>query len=322
MVGYPEAALGILAGQAINPLFLTLTSGVETHQGRDAAEKPDYNSDQAANRRAKQAGRSVEKKVSTNTPANSRTIFASSPILWNETVIVQCDVQTNSFIAAFDLKDGRQIWQTPRKEVPTWSTPTLLDLQGKTLVILNGYKHIGAYHAKTGQPVWHMSGGGDIPVPTPIIDNDFIYITNAHGRMAPIYAIRRARKFLDEQESDVSLCVTGGFRDSGDIAKALALGADAVAMATASMIAIGCQQYRICHTGRCPVGVTSQDPALRARLDPDRSSRRLANFLRVSTEELQAFARLTGNNDVHQLAIGDLCTTNSEISAHTEIGHV
>ena len=81
------------------------------------------------------------------------------------------------------------------------------------------------------------------------------------------------------------------------------------------------QQYRICGTGRCPVGVTSQDPALRARLDVETSAARVANFLRVSTKELEDFARLTGNDNVHGLSSYDLCTTNSEISGHTPVEH-
>ncbi len=138
-----------------------------------------------------------------------------------------------------------------------------------------------------------------------------------------IFALHRARKFLDEHGADnVSLIITGGLRVSGDFAKALALGADAVALATAALMAGGCQQYRICNTGRCPVGITSQDPELRKRLDIEKSARRVENFLRVSTEELAAFARLTGNYDVHQLSLADLCTMNSEISNHTAIAHV
>jgi glutamate synthase domain-containing protein 2 len=138
-----------------------------------------------------------------------------------------------------------------------------------------------------------------------------------------IFALCRARKLLDEKRaSNVSLVITGGLRISSDFAKALALGADAIAIGSAALMACGCQQYRICNTGRCPVGVTSQDPELRARLQIDESARRLENFLRVCTEELKAFARLTGNDDVHKLAISDICTTNSEISNHTDIEHV
>ena len=138
-----------------------------------------------------------------------------------------------------------------------------------------------------------------------------------------MFALYRARKFLDENGiKDVSLMITGGFRISADFAKAIALGADAVAIGTAALIAIGCQQYRICNTGKCPMGITTQDPELRDRLDIDNSARMLENFLRASTEELQDFARLTGNDDIHKLNIGDLCTTNFEISHHTAIEHV
>jgi glutamate synthase domain-containing protein 2 len=137
-----------------------------------------------------------------------------------------------------------------------------------------------------------------------------------------VYALHRARTYLDRRGvKDVTLIVTGGLRVSSDFAKALALGADVVAIGTAALMAIGCQQYRICDTGRCPVGIATQDPGLRERLNVEESARRLANFLRVSTEELQDFARLTGNDSVHKLSVRDLATTNSEISGHTGIVH-
>jgi glutamate synthase domain-containing protein 2 len=100
------------------------------------------------------------------------------------------------------------------------------------------------------------------------------------------------------------------------------MGADAVALGTYALMAIGCQQYRICSTGKCPMGITTQDPELRANFDMDESPGRLENFLRVSTEELKDFARLTGNDDIDQLSGSDLCTTHSEISNYTDIGHV
>jgi glutamate synthase domain-containing protein 2 len=138
-----------------------------------------------------------------------------------------------------------------------------------------------------------------------------------------LFAIYRARKYLDEKGgTDISLTITGGLRVSSDFAKALALGADAVAISTSALIAIGCQQYRVCNTGKCPMGIATQDPELRRRLDIDQAAQNLENFLRVSTEELKDFARLTANSDVHGLAASDLCTTNSEISNYTTIAHV
>jgi len=138
-----------------------------------------------------------------------------------------------------------------------------------------------------------------------------------------IFALSRARRCLDSMMAEgVSLVITGGFRSSSDIAKALAMGADAVAIASAALIAIGCQQYRICDTGRCPVGITTQDPELRSRFDIDLSAERLANYFRVTAGEIADFARLTGNTDVHQLSVTDLRTTSSEIAEFTDIAHV
>lgn len=116
--------------------------------------------------------------------------FASSPIIFKDKVILQCDVQGDSFLAALNVETGEEIWRTPRDEVPTWSTPTVHVGDSRTQVICNGWKHIGGYDIDTGEELWKLVGGGDIPVPTPIIANDLIYITNAHGRMAPLYAIR------------------------------------------------------------------------------------------------------------------------------------
>jgi glutamate synthase domain-containing protein 2 len=78
----------------------------------------------------------------------------------------------------------------------------------------------------------------------------------------------------------------------------------------------------MCHTGNCPVGVTTQDPDLRSRLNIEISAKKLEHFLRVTTKELADFARLCGKDDVHALSLADLCTVNSEISGHTDIPHV
>ena len=135
-------------------------------------------------------------------------------------------------------------------------------------------------------------------------------------------ALHRARKFMDKEKADdVTLVITGGLRVSSDFAKALAMGADAVAIGTAALMAVGCQQYRVCDTGHCPVGITTQDPNLRARLIVDISARKVEHFLRVSNEELKDFARMTGNDDVHKLSVEDLCTVSSEISSYTDIRH-
>lgn len=136
-----------------------------------------------------------------------------------------------------------------------------------------------------------------------------------------IYALSRARKYLDSIHSDISLVITGGLRVSADFAKALAMGADAVAIASAGLIAAACQQYRICGSGNCPVGIATQDPELRKRLNVDAAAKRVANFLKVSTHELESFARVTGNRSVHGLTVNNLITTDSDIAKYTGIRH-
>lgn len=136
-----------------------------------------------------------------------------------------------------------------------------------------------------------------------------------------IYALYRARKYLDAIGSDIDLVITGGLRVSSDFAKAIAMGADAVAIASAAMVAAACQQYRICGTGMCPVGVATQDEKLRERLHIDAAAKRVENYLKCSAEELRTFARITGNADIHGLSVADLCTINREISKHTNIAH-
>ena len=136
-----------------------------------------------------------------------------------------------------------------------------------------------------------------------------------------IYALYRARKYLDSVHSDISLVITGGLRVSADFAKALAMGADAIAVASAGLIAAACQQYRICGTGNCPVGIATQNPKLRERLKIDIAAQRVYNYLNVSLEELKTFARITGHSSIHELCVDDLVTLNREISEYTNIKH-
>lgn len=136
-----------------------------------------------------------------------------------------------------------------------------------------------------------------------------------------IYALCRARKYLREHSLDIDLVITGGLRVSTDFAKAIALGADAVAVASAALMAAACQKYRICNSGQCPVGVATQDPELRARLHIEAAAKRVENFLSVSARELETLGRISGHDDIHDLTVDDLCTTSGELSAHTDIPH-
>ena len=120
--------------------------------------------------------------------------FASSPVIYDNKVFVQCDVLNGSFVAAFDLADGREMWRTPREDVPTWSTPTVYAAGDQLLLLVNGWKHIGGYDARTGQEIWRLTGGGDIPVPTPVVAHGLVFITHAHGPGSPIFAVKLGAK--------------------------------------------------------------------------------------------------------------------------------
>ena len=114
----------------------------------------------------------------------------SSPILHENVVIILADVQKDSFLAALDARTGKELWRTARTDVPTWGTPTIHQLKGQTQIIVNGFRHAGAYDFKTGKEIWKLGKNGDIPIPTPVVSDGLIYITNAHGPLSPVYAIK------------------------------------------------------------------------------------------------------------------------------------
>lgn len=116
--------------------------------------------------------------------------YAGSPVIHDGRVIIQVDVRGPSYVAALDAAKGKDIWRTPRNDHPTWSTPTVVTTGSRKQIVCNGYKHVAGYDFETGKEIWHLSGGGDVPVPTPIQAHDLIFITNAHGGDAPVYAIR------------------------------------------------------------------------------------------------------------------------------------
>ncbi len=115
--------------------------------------------------------------------------FASSPIIYNGVVVIQCDVLENSFLAAYDVKTGKELWKTDRDEYPGWCTPNIYTDGGNIRIAVNGYKHRGGYDFETGEEVWRMSGGGDVPIPTPLTGKGLLYFNSAHGSSSPILAI-------------------------------------------------------------------------------------------------------------------------------------
>jgi outer membrane protein assembly factor BamB len=134
----------------------------------------------------------------------------SSPVIHDGLVIVQADVQKGSFLAAFDLATGAERWRVSRSDVPTWGTPTVHQVKDQTHVLVNGMRQAGSYDLRTGRSIWTLSGGGDIPVPTPVASEGLVYITNAHGDLAPVYAIR------DIATGDISL--KGGASSNAGVA--------------------------------------------------------------------------------------------------------
>ncbi len=116
--------------------------------------------------------------------------FASSPVLHDGKIIVQCDVLSEQFLAAFDARDGRELWRTPRKEVSTWCTPIIATTPARTQIIANGWKQIGGYDFATGRQLWSLKEGGDVPVASPILAGDLAILTSAHGKYHPMRGIR------------------------------------------------------------------------------------------------------------------------------------
>ena len=140
--------------------------------------------------------------------------FASSPVIHEDKVIVQVDIQGESFVAALDLATGKDIWKTMRDEVPTWGSPAVAAAKGQ--VILNGFKHMGGYDLETGEEIWRIGGGGDIPVPTPIVGDDLVYITNAHGRLSPILAVSLDAKGKHKLDPKDSEAIVWGYKRRGN----------------------------------------------------------------------------------------------------------
>jgi len=128
-------------------------------------------------------------------PYDDRTLswgFASSPVLHDGVIVVQSDTKQDAFLATFSATDGRELWRVPRSEVSygSWATPGVFTTGGRTQIVTNGFPYIVSYDFKTGKELWRLKSEGDIPVPTPFMAHGLIYVSNAHGGKAPIYAIR------------------------------------------------------------------------------------------------------------------------------------
>ena len=137
-----------------------------------------------------------------------------------------------------------------------------------------------------------------------------------------IPALARARKHLDKVGAkDVTLVITGGLRVAEDFAKAMMLGADAIAVSNSALQAIGCLGMRACNTNNCPVGIATQKENLRSRLIIDSSAKQLHNFFEATNQLIKVVARSCGHDDVTKFNFNDLSTLNFEMHKLTNINY-
>jgi len=116
--------------------------------------------------------------------------IGSSPIIWKNLLIVQCDIQKHSFIAAFDVATGNPVWRTPREEIPSWSTPTVFEANGRTELVTQATTFTRGYDPKDGKELWRLSGNSEIAIPTPIVGHGLVIVTNGYRGVQPIHAIK------------------------------------------------------------------------------------------------------------------------------------
>ena len=134
-------------------------------------------------------------------------------------------------------------------------------------------------------------------------------------------ALARARKHLDKKASDVTLIITGGLRHEGDFAKALALGADGIAVSNSALQAIGCLGMRACHSNNCPVGIATQRADLRSRLEVQKSAKQLANYFEATVGLMKVLARACGHTDLSQFNPEDLTTWKRDLAYLTGVNY-
>jgi glutamate synthase domain-containing protein 2 len=181
------------------------------------------------------------------------------------------------------------------REVTDWQVPIIVKL-GPGRV----YEDVMLV-AEAGADVISVDGmeGGTGAAPEVVIE---------HTGIPTLAALIQAVRGLNEigMKDTVDLIITGGIRGGADVAKAMALGADAAYIGTGAMIAMGCRACRMCYTGKCPVGVATQDPTLRERLDLELASMRVANYIKSMTEETKMLAQLAGHDDIRKFSTDDL----------------
>jgi outer membrane protein assembly factor BamB len=130
---------------------------------------------------------------------------ASSPILWNGLVILQCDTQTDSFVLALEAATGKTVWKSERQELPSWGTPTVITSGAHTELVTNAANYIRGYNPRTGDELWRLGGSSKITAPTPILASDLIIVSSGRRPERPIFAVRPgARGDLTLRPDDTS----------------------------------------------------------------------------------------------------------------------
>ncbi|MEL6205325.1 MAG: glutamate synthase-related protein [Pseudomonadota bacterium] len=217
------------------------------------------------------------------------------------------------------LAEGDDAISPPR--FPEWTEPHQIrdfanEVRDRTGGIPIGYK-LSAQHIEkdidaaleVGVDYIILDGRGGGTGAAPILFRDNISVPT-------IPALARARRHLDALgRRDVTLVITGGLRKPADFVKALALGADAIAVSNAAMQAIGCIAMRACHTNNCPVGIATQKPHLVSRIVVEKSARQLANFFGAATELMQVMARACGHGHLSEFSQDDLTTWKKDMAS-------
>ena len=115
---------------------------------------------------------------------------ASSPIIWNNLVILQCDTQADSFLLALDADTGKIVWKTAREEIPSWGTPTVAETPNGPVLVTNASNYIRGYDPRTGRELWRLGGSSKITAPTPVFAGDLFVVASGRAPERPIFAVR------------------------------------------------------------------------------------------------------------------------------------
>jgi outer membrane protein assembly factor BamB len=135
--------------------------------------------------------------------------FGSSPILYRDLVIIQCDVGKGSFLAAYEVATGKKVWMTPRDEIPSWGTPTIFEDKDHVELVTSATKFARGYDPRTGKELWRLGRNAEITTPTPIWGSGLIFITSGYRPIQPIYAVRPGAQgditLKDKQETNQAI---------------------------------------------------------------------------------------------------------------------